>query len=130
MRNTRPSISRPTASREVEPPKRIVRSLAEKIRIVEEYDAYAVGTSERGALLRREGLYTSHIAKWRKLVPHAHEAAAPTPQQLAAVTADNERLRQEVARLQARLSQAETVIDVQQKVAQLLGAMQAPPNKP
>lgn len=129
MRNARPSVSRPTTSREVEAPTRIVRSLAEKIRIVEEYDAYAVGTSERGALLRREGLYTSHIAKWRKLVPHAHEAA-PTPQQLAAVTAENERLRQEVVRLQARLSQAETVIDVQKKVAQLLGATQALPNEP
>ena len=37
-----------------------------KARILDEYDALAVGTSERGALLRREGLYSSHLAEWRK----------------------------------------------------------------
>ncbi|GAB4977587.1 hypothetical protein MAHJHV57_48060 [Mycobacterium avium subsp. hominissuis] len=37
-----------------------------KARILDEYDALSVGSSERGALLRREGLYSSHIAEWRK----------------------------------------------------------------
>lgn len=37
-----------------------------KERILAEYDALAVGSAERGALLRREGLYSSHLAEWRK----------------------------------------------------------------
>src|SRR5680860_836589 len=37
-----------------------------KAAIVDEYDQFPVGAPERGALLRREGLYTSHIAEWRK----------------------------------------------------------------
>ena len=37
-----------------------------KARILDEYDALAHGSEGRGALLRREGLYTSHIAEWRK----------------------------------------------------------------
>ena len=37
-----------------------------KARILDEYDALPAGSTERGALLRREGLYTSHIAEWRK----------------------------------------------------------------
>ena len=43
-----------------------VRSAAQKLRILAEYEAYPVGAPERGALLRREGIYTSHISKWRK----------------------------------------------------------------
>ncbi len=39
---------------------------AYKARILDEYDALPVGSCERGALLRREGLYSSHIAEWRK----------------------------------------------------------------
>lgn len=42
-----------------------VRSTAEKLRILAEYEAYPTGAPERGALLRREGLYTSAISKWR-----------------------------------------------------------------
>jgi len=37
-----------------------------KAQILDEYDGLPVGSPERGALLRREGLYTSHIAEWRK----------------------------------------------------------------
>ena len=37
-----------------------------KARILDEYDALPIGPAERGALLRREGLYTSHLAEWRK----------------------------------------------------------------
>ncbi len=52
---------------EIQPPaERQARSAAEKLRILQEYDAYPAGSPERGALLRREGIYTSHISKWRK----------------------------------------------------------------
>jgi transposase len=58
-----------------------------KTRILDEYDALPAGSTERGALLRREGLYTSHIAEWRKardagaregLAPKASRAAHPS----------------------------------------------------
>jgi transposase len=47
-------------------PKRRSFSAEYKARILAEYDALAVGSPERGALLRREGLYSSHLAEWRK----------------------------------------------------------------
>src|SRR5690349_16431776 len=39
---------------------------AEKLAILTEYESYPHGDPRRGALLRRSGLYTSHISKWRK----------------------------------------------------------------
>jgi len=121
--------SAPAPTTEIAPStKRRARSAVERLRIVEEYDSYPPGAPERGAILRREGIYTSQIAKWRKLRTKGALAALtaqppgpkPTPrdpqeEQLA-------RLRRENARLQARLTQAETIIDVQKKVAALLGS--------
>ena len=114
------------SSPEVQPPvERRARSAAEKLRILQEYDAYPMGSPERGALLRREGIYTSQISKWRKRHGGLHDLhdqprgrkPVPRDQLQAEVT----RLRTENARLQARLAQAETIIDVQKKVSQLLG---------
>lgn len=108
--------------------KRSARSAAERLRIVEEYDSYPKGSPERGALLRREGIYTSAITKWRKLRQRgalsalASQRPGPKPVAPDPVQAELSRLRTENARLQARLAQAETIIDVQKKVAQLLGA--------
>src|SRR5262249_43087297 len=103
---------------------RPVRSAAERLRLVEEYDSYPVGSPARGALLRREGIYTSQISKWRKLRTKGALAAltpklsGPKPDPLLA---EFDALRKENARLQARLAQAETIIEVQKKVAALLG---------
>ena len=45
-----------------------------------EYDALEMGSPERGALLRREGLYSSHIAEWRKARDAgAAQGLAPKP---------------------------------------------------
>jgi transposase len=52
-------------------PRRRTFSAEYKLKIVEEYDACA-GDGDKGALLRREGLYSSHIVEWRK----ARDAAA------------------------------------------------------
>ncbi len=120
-------------SPEVQPPvARRARSAAEKLRILQEYDAYPVGSPERGAVLRREGIYTSQISQWRTRhtgggaqALHA-QARGPKPVALAPLQAEVERLRQENGRLQARLAQAETIIDVQKKVAQLLGTTPPP----
>ena len=118
---------------EVRPaPQRLVRSAAAKLLLVQEYESYPAGDPRRGALLRREGIYSSHISKWRKLRDRAALQALtpPPPGPPAAVTdplqQELARLRSENARLQARLTQAETVIEVQKKVAQLLGAKSPP----
>lgn len=117
--------SRPatTSTTEIAPPaKRPARSAVERLRIVEEYDSYPAGAPERGAILRREGIYTSQIAKWRKLRTKGALAAltsqppGPKPAPRDPLQDEVERLRQENARLQARLAQAETIIDVQKKL--------------
>ena len=57
-----------TPSPEVQPPaERRTRSVTDKLRILQEYETCPAGSPERGALLRREGIYTSQISKWRKL---------------------------------------------------------------
>jgi len=80
-----------------------------------------------GALLRREGLYSSHLSTWRRqraeavsqaLSPHRRgRQAAPPP-----LVEENEKLRRENARLAERLQQAELIIDVQKKISSLLGS--------
>jgi transposase-like protein len=96
---------------------------AYKLRILREADACEPG--QIGALLRREGLYSSHLTHWRQqrdrgllaaLAPHrrGRPARAASEQELA-------RLRQENERLTQKLAAAETVIDIQKKVSALLG---------
>lgn len=88
-----------------------------KRRIVQE----AAGCTEPGqigALLRREGLYSSHLVDWRR--EEAARSGAPKPGNVQ-LAEQNRRLRRENARLQRRLAQAEVVIDLQKKVSELLG---------
>jgi transposase len=96
---------------------------AEKLRVLKEAEACR-GKGEVGALLRREGLYSSHLTKWRKqrelgelegLAPQKR-GSAPDPQAIELA-----RLRRENERLQVRLQRAELIIDVQKKVARMLG---------
>jgi transposase len=102
-------------------------SAAEKLRILNEADA-CTQPGQIGALLRHEGLYSSHLVKWRRLRAAGQlQALAPQPRgpkpTLPDLLAEElAQLRTENARLQARLTQAELIIDVQKKVAQLLGA--------
>lgn len=97
---------------------------AYKLRILEEADA-CTQPGQIGALLRREGLYSSHLDRWRKLrrkgqlaalTPESRGRKPPTPAQ-----EELARLQQENKRLRARLEQAELVIDVQKKLSRLLG---------
>jgi transposase len=80
-----------------------------------------------GALLRREGLYSSHLTTWRRqreigmlsaLSPkrRGRKASARNPLQ-----PEVDRLRKETDRLQKRLKQAELIIEVQKKISQMLG---------
>ncbi len=77
-----------------------------------------------GALLRREGLYSSHLTEWRRLYRAgalsgrlARPRGRPAPNPLAA---ENDRLRLAIDRLEARLVRAEKVIAVQGNVSALL----------
>lgn len=130
------SSSRPTTvtDPEVVPAlERRVFSNADKLRILAEADACTPSSGERGALLRREGIYSSHLTKWRRQrsAGRLHTLQAlprgPQPAPVDPAAAELDRLRAENARLQARLTQAETIIDVQKKVALLLGLPLATP---
>jgi len=80
---------------------------------------------EIGALLRREGLYSSHLAAWRDAREKGALSALSkkrgrTPKESPEVK-EVRRLRKENARLREKLRRAETVIDVQKKVSEILG---------
>ena len=98
-------------------------SAAEKLRILREVDA-CQGSGEIGALLRREGIYSSYLTTWRRqrergeLDGLAPQKRGPKPDPQAIELA---KLHRENARLQERLRRAELIIDVQKKVARMLG---------
>ena len=102
-----------------------------KLRMLRQADA-CTGTGELGALLRREGLYSSHLTTWRRqreegslaaLGPKKRGRPAAPASPLARRVAELER---ENARLTQRLQQAETIITVQKKLSEALGI--APPS--
>lgn len=92
-----------------------------KLRILNEADR-CKAQGEIGALLRREGLYSSHLAAWRRqreagelaLKSRGKPPGDPLLKQLAQLQKENERLKE-------RLDRAETIIEVQKKVSLLLG---------
>ena len=96
---------------------------AEKLRILREVEACR-GSGEIGALLRREGIYSSYLTTWRRqreageLDGLAPQRRGPKPNPEAIELA---KLRREIARLQDRLERAELIIDFQKKVAQMFG---------
>jgi transposase len=95
-----------------------------KRRVLEEADA-CTESGQIGALLRREGLYSSHLTTWRRQ-REAGLLETLSPKKRGRNGKDEmERelvgLRRENERLQARLEQAETIIEVQKKLSHLLG---------
>ena len=93
-----------------------------KARILDEYDALPVGSTERGALLRREGLYSSHLAEWRKARDAgAQHGLAPKPKaKRSAEQVELERLRRRNDRLEAELAKTRSALDVMGKLHALL----------
>jgi transposase-like protein len=96
-----------------------------KLHIVQEAEACA-SPGAFGALLRREGLYSSHLTTWRRqreagaltaLSPKKRGRPA-TASPLARRVAELER---DKARLERRLRQAETIIEAQKKISEILG---------
>lgn len=107
-------------------PRRRTFTAQDKLRILAETDR-VTETGGIGAILRREGLYSSALTDWRRqrdagaftaLVPGKRGPKTAEPNPLSAeVTA----LQRDNARLTLRLTRAEAIIDIQKKVAALLG---------
>lgn len=95
-----------------------------KRRILEEADD-CTEAGQIGALLRREGLYSSHLTTWRRQRDQG-VVKGLSPRKRGRKRKDElerevARLQRENERLQANLEQAETIIDVQKKLSRLLG---------
>jgi len=108
---------------------------AYKLRILDEADR-ATEPGRLGELLRREGLYASHLTTWRRQ-REAGALAALTPRRRGRqarrndpLALENQRLRRENQRLAQRLRQAETIIEVQKKVSEMLGIPSASQDDP
>jgi len=92
-------------------------------RILAEYDELPKHGSERGALLRREGLYTSHLAEWRNAARRAADAALEPKVRQAKKTASEKDLAkasERIARLEAELARTQTALEITGKVHALL----------
>jgi transposase len=93
-------------------------------KILAEVDA-AAATGNIGEVLRREGLYSSTVSRWRKdrdaAVHDAFSQKRGPEAKHNPLTVENEKLCRQNVRLQEELRKAEIIIEVQKKVAMLLG---------
>ncbi len=107
-------------------PKRRTYTAEYKQRILEEAEAAAATRGGLGALLRREGLYSSLLAYWRRERANGIRDAL-TPQKRGPkskrhpLQEENLKLQRQIGQLTEKLRKAEIIIDVQKKVAALLG---------
>ena len=100
-------------------------SAAYKADIVRKADA-CKESGEIGALLRREGLYFSHLAKWRREYRQGAESALTDDKRgrksiKNPLADENERLRLELERSNKKLKQAELIIEFQKNLCEILG---------
>lgn len=130
-REGRPERSEGRPSRGSEPDPQVLPR-PERRRFTAEYKARIVREAaacrqagEIGALLRREGLYSSHLAAWRKqLQRHGEDglkARRRGPPPKPKRSAREVELERETRRLEKRLAQAEAIIEFQKKAHELLG---------
>lgn len=84
-----------------------------------------------GAVLRKMGVYSSHVTQWERQRTSGDLASKKRGRKPSrtAVTDELERLQRKVARLESDLKKAETVIDVQKKLAALLGETLSEPTE-
>jgi transposase-like protein len=112
-----------TETEVVEKAKRRQYSAEYKQRILREAET-SRATGEIGALLRREGLYSSHLTTWRRQCERG-ELEGLSPQKRGpkadAQAVELGKLKRENERLRERLRKAELIIEVQKKVSQILG---------
>jgi transposase-like protein len=106
-------------------PKRRTFTAAYKLEIIRKYDA-ATEPGAKGALLRGEGLYDSHISYWRKARDSGALKSAAGGNPVAANKgrpagdAENERLRKRLAKSEAKLEQTRAALDIMGKAFALL----------
>jgi transposase len=111
-------------------PKRRTFTAAYKLAMIEKYDA-ATGPGAKGALLRGEGLYDSHISYWRKArnsgalkLPAAAVPGVAVPavadKGRQGTEAENERLRKRLAKAEVKLGQTRAALDIMGKAFALL----------
>jgi len=117
-----------------EKPSRRRFDAAYKLKILQEVDRCSE-PGQIGEVLRREGLYSSLLTSWRKQrdqraldgLRSNRRGRKPSPR--AARDQQLERLQKENEQLQKRLRQAETIIDVQKKISEILGCSQTGNNE-
>ena len=101
---------------------------AYKLSILEQADC-CQGHGELGALLRSEGLYSSHLSTWRRLRREGvlqalkNKQRGPKPTLEPTVRQELEQLRRRNAKLEGELKKAHTIIDVQKKLSSILASM-------
>jgi len=99
-------------------------SASYKLRILREADRVAGTTGGVGSLLRREGLYASHLTFWRKAEAAGELAAAGAPAQgrpsKDGKSVRERQLERELERTRERLRQTELIVEVQKKLSMLL----------
>ena len=119
---TRANSSNGLPEPEVEPKaKRRRFSAAHKARILSEIDR---SPGQTGAILRREGLYSSHLSKWREQRDAGTLKALGKkrgPKGKSEEQRELEKLRRENVRLQRELEKAQILISAQKKLAEILG---------
>jgi transposase len=108
-------------------PKRRTFTAAYKARILAEFDALPEGSPERGALMRRERLYHSHLEHWRGQQEKGTLPATsgkrekdPEAEELARLRAENKKLRARNGRLENELGKTKTALDIAGKAFALL----------
>lgn len=110
------------------PRRRRVFSAKEKLRILTEADQAAASGEPGaiGAVLRREGLYSSMLTEWRRqredgvLKGLTPQPRGPKPEPVNPLAEETARLRRENAALKERLARAEQIIDLQKKLSEML----------
>jgi len=103
-------------------PTRRTFSAEYKAEILAEYDLWPKGSEERGAILRREGLYSSHISEWRKQAEAgAREGLArKSRKRRSAEEVELEKLRARNERLEAELERTRLALEITGKAHALL----------
>jgi transposase-like protein len=134
MPSTNPTVNSPANSSAANPPvdpevlekpERRQFTAEYKLKILQETDSCEPG--QIGAILRREGLYSSHLTCWRRQRQQGQMAALSEhkrgrPSELVnPLTAEVERLRRENHRLLKRMEQLELLVDIQKKASTILG---------
>ncbi len=107
---------------------------AQKLQIVREADS-CTERGALGALLRREGLYSSQLAQWRRAYERGElrgtgQTRGPAPKVIDPSVARIAQLERELAKVTARAERAELLVDAQKKFSQLLGLTLPTPDAP